>query len=216
MKRNLACLVTFVWSLCPTSAIAKSHVVGFGRWITAQNQSDDNSSRFELKIRPLLVDGKTKEFTTGLAHEVTDRTFVVQRIFRVNDSLPQDTGPIRWRWEKGGWLVVDRVSGRVQQIALPEFVVSRSQVSWFRDYAAYCGTSDDGQTEFAIVSQVGKRRPLLKKSLGQGNGAGCPAPAWQRAPVRVTFATKDDPKLTFTVNSRFVDLAPEDESEGEE
>ena len=209
----VTCLLLLISSALP--AAVKTHIVVFGRWTATQLQADNQTTE-SVKIRPLLVDGHTKEFTTGPAHDVTDRTFVVQRIFRVNDSLPQETGPTRWRWEKGGWLLVDRVSGRVQQIALPEFDVSRSQVSWFRDYAAYCGSSDDGQTEFAIVAQLGKRRPLLKKSLGEGNGAGCPAPAWQRDPVRVTFATKDDPKLTFTVNSRFVDLAPENESEGEE
>lgn len=216
MKRILACLVGLLWALCPTSAVAKSHVVGFGRSITAQVQPDDNSGQVALKVRPLLIDGKTKEFTTGSTHEVTDRTFVVQRVFRVNDSLPQESGPTRWRWEKGGWLLVDRDSGRIQQVALPEFDSYHSQLSWFRNYAAYCGISDDGQKSFAVVSELGKRRPLLKKTLGEGNSAGCPAPTWQRDPVRVTFATKDDPKLTFTVNSRFVDLAPEDESEGEE
>jgi len=213
MKQGLFYLLLLICSALP--AAAKTHSVLFGRWTTAQFPAD-NLAAESVRIRPLLVDGHTKEFAIGPAHEVTDRTFVVQRIFRVNDSLPQETGPTRWRWEKGGWLLVDRVSGRVQQIALPELDVSRSQVSWFRDYAAYCGTSDDGQKGFAVVVQAGKRRPLLKKNLGEGNGAGCPAPTWQREPVRVTFATKEDPKLTFTVNSRFVDLAPEDESEGEE
>jgi len=45
---------------------------------------------------------------------------------------------------------------------------------------------------------------------------GCSARLWQPSPVRDTFATKDDPKLSFTVNSRFVDLATEDESEAAE
>ena len=75
------------------------------------------------------MDGKTKEFTLGSAHEITERIFVVQRMFRLNDSLPQETGPARWRWEKGGWLLVDRVSGKVQQIALPEFDPNYSQAN---------------------------------------------------------------------------------------
>jgi len=51
--------------------------------------------------------------------------------------------------------------------------------------------------------------------LAESSREGCPAPVWQRNPVRVTFATKEDPKLTFAVKSRSVDVASEDESEGE-
>ena len=36
-----------------------------------------------LKIRPLLVDGLVKEWTTGDAHDVTDRSFVVRRVLRI-------------------------------------------------------------------------------------------------------------------------------------
>jgi hypothetical protein len=142
---------------------------------------------------------------------------VVQRMYRLNDSLPQESGPTQWRWQRGGWLIVDRVSGKVQQIALPEFDADLSTVSWFRDYAAYCGTSDDGQKTYAMIVQLGRRKPLLKKALGEaGPGpVGCTLPSWQRNPVRVTFETKADRKLTFTVRSRAVDLAAEDENEGE-
>jgi len=40
-----------------------------------------------LKIRPLVVDGDVKEWTTGDAHDVTDRSFVVRRVIRLNDAL---------------------------------------------------------------------------------------------------------------------------------
>ena len=43
-----------------------------------------------LKIRALLVDGRVSEWTTGDAHDVTDRSFVVRRALRINDSLPND------------------------------------------------------------------------------------------------------------------------------
>ena len=43
-----------------------------------------------LKIRALLVDGVLKEWTTGDAHDVTDRSFVVRRAIRLNDALPGD------------------------------------------------------------------------------------------------------------------------------
>src|SRR5205823_1297807 len=97
--------------------------------------------------------------------DVTERTFVVQRMFRLNDSLPQDSGPTHWRWDRGGWLLVDRVSGKVQPIPLSEFDPAVSSVNWFRDYAAYCGISDDAQKHFAMIIQLGKRKALLKKSL---------------------------------------------------
>lgn len=214
---RLGSIFLFIIGCCVSSALAaaKTHVVSFGRWNTVQLHENESMAE-TLKIRPLLVDSKIKEFTTGPAHEVTDRTFVVQRMVRVNDSLPQETGPSRWIWQRSGWLLVDRVSARVQLVALPEFDPYHSQVSWFRDYVAYCGTSDDGQKAFAVIAQLGKRRPLLRKALSEAELAGCSAPTWQRNPVRVSFATKEDAKLTFTVNSRFVDLATEDDSEGEE
>jgi hypothetical protein len=174
------------------------------------------SWQMDVKVRPLLVDGKIKEFTLGSAHDVTEHLFVVQRMFRLNDSLPQESGPQRWRWEKGGWVLVNRVTGRVEPITMPEFDPYHSQANWFRDYVAYCGTSDDGQKGLAMIVQLGKRRPLLKKALSENNREGCPAPTWQRNPVRVSFATREDPKLTFTVSSLAVDLATDDESEGEE
>ena len=53
---------------------------------------------------------------------MTDRLFVVRRMFRLNDTLRGETAATaRWTWERGGWLLVDRVAGRVAQIALPEF-----------------------------------------------------------------------------------------------
>ena len=213
MSKGAFLVFCVLWCAPPGTAATKTHAVVFGRWTTIQPSAGDTEG---VRIRSLLVDGKTKEVTTGQAHEVTDRTFVVQRMVRVNDSLPQESGPTRWRWERAGWVLVDRMTGRVQPVVLAEFDSDGSQVSWFRDYAAYCGRSDDGQKEFAVIAQVGKRRPLLKKALGEANLTGCPAPVWQRDPVRVTFATRNDPKLTFTVSSRFVDLATEDESDGEE
>ena len=42
----------------------------------------------ESKIRALIVDGLVKEWTTGESHDVTDRSFVVRRVLRLNDALP--------------------------------------------------------------------------------------------------------------------------------
>ena len=179
----------------------------------------DESKAIDLKIRPLMIDGRVKEFLVGATHDVTERTFVAQRAYRLNDSLPQDSS-IRWRWERGGWLMVDRVSGKVQAISLPEFDPFYSAVAWFRDYAAYCGVSDDGTKVYAMVSQLSKRRPVLKKLVGDASSADmpdseCPAPAWQRAPSRVTFEPSKGPKTTYSVRGRAVDLMPEDDEAGE-
>src|SRR4051794_19507634 len=93
-----------------------------------------------LRIRPLLVDGAVKEWTTGDAHDVTDRSFVVRRVLRLNDSLPGDKLG-HWAWQRGPWLLVDRVNGHVTPLKLPHYDPAVSQVSWFRDYGAYCGVT---------------------------------------------------------------------------
>jgi hypothetical protein len=203
------------------AAAPKQHVVAFGKWTAVKwMRGNDENIPMDLRIRPLFVDGRTKEFTTGMVHDVTDRMFVVQRVYRLNDLLPQETGPSRWRWERGGWLLVDRISGRVQPVPLPAFDAYYSEVSWFRDYAAYCGVSDDGDKVFTVVAQLGKRKPLLKKAAGESGGAlqgkPCHAPAWFRAPARVTFDAPGEQKFTFTVRSHALDLVSGDEDEGEE
>lgn len=197
-------------------AAAKPHVVTLGRWTSISIRGEEEKQPTTTKIRALYVDGRSKEFTVGGAHDVTERTFVIQRIYRMNDSLPQQTGPAQWQWQRGGWLLVDRVSGKIQQLALAEFDSDASAANWFRDYAAYCGISDDGEKIFAVIMQIGRRKPLLKKFIGESNDSqpACAAPSWDREPVRVTFAPKPDENLVFTVKSRAVDAITQDESEG--
>lgn len=112
---------------------------------------------------------------------------------------------------------MDRTTGRTQTIALPAFDAYYSQVSWFRNFAAYCGISDDGSKRFAVVSQLGRRKPLLKKPVAEksaGNAA-CAPPMWSRAPARVTFDVAGETKFTFTVRSQAVDLVAEEDEGGE-
>jgi hypothetical protein len=203
----------------PGNAAPKPHVVALGRWTSISWREQDSESKpIQLKIRPLYVDGRTKEFTIGASHDVTERTFVVQRIYRLNDSLPQQTGPMQWQWQRGAWLLVDRVSGKVQPIALAEFDPDSSTVNWYRDYAAYCGTSDDGQKVIALVVQLGRRKPLLKKAVAEANESQqtCGAPLWERNPMRVSFEVTPGQKLMFAVKSRAVDAITPEESEGGE
>ncbi len=174
----------------------------------------------DLKVRPLYVDTRLKEYTTGTAHELTERLFAVQRMFRVNDALPEEHS-IRWQWQRGGWLLVDRVSGKVSQLSLPEFDPFYSTASWYRDYVAYCGVSEDGKKLYAIVAQVGRRKAVLKKSMGEPDEADlpdsqCPPPKWERAPVRVTFEPDDTQKLIFSIRSRVVDIINDSEEDAED
>ena len=38
-----------------------------------------------ITVRPLYLDTKLKEYTAGLVHDITDRVFVIRRVYRVND-----------------------------------------------------------------------------------------------------------------------------------
>ena len=231
--RKLSILLMLAFTTSPMFAIRKPHVVAFGKWQTVKVFADSpvsdpakatgppkaaDSLDQNIKVRPLYVDTKLKEFTTGLPHEITDHLLVVRRAYRVNDSLPaEEAKPLHWRWQLGGWLQVDRSSGRVSALNLPEFDAAYSTVAWYRDYAAYCGASDDGKKLYAVVAQLGRRKPVLKKPLGDagegGPDANCPPPAWQRQPVRVTFDPKEDDTATFTVRGHSADLLPEEPEE---
>jgi hypothetical protein len=148
-------------------AVAKPHVTAFGKWISVPMPGGNGDEKpVTVRVRPLLVDTRVKELTLGPVHDITDRLFVVQRAFRVNDSLPMENAPApQWRWQRGGWLMVDRVSGRVSTINLPEFDVDYSRVSWYRDYGAYCGVSDDGKRVYTVVAQASRRKPVLNQVI---------------------------------------------------
>jgi len=202
------------------SAVPKTHVVAFGKvttvkWLVGPNETQ----AVDLKVRGLFVDTRLKEYTTGAPHDVTDRLFVVRRVFRLNDSLPDENATTpRWHWQRGGWLLVDRVTGKVSQISLAEFDPLYSASNWYRDYIAYCGVSDDGKKLTAVVAQLGRRKPFLKKPLGDPDlddmpDSGCEVPTWQRQPMRVTFQAGDAQKLTFTVRGHIIDLVNDQEDE---
>jgi hypothetical protein len=207
-----------------TSAAAKVHVITFGKWTTVQwnaGTGGQDDKPLPMKIRALIVDGNVKEYVLASPHEVTDRLFVVRRVFRVNDSLPEESTS-RWQWQRGGWLLVDRVTGRVSALNLPEFDAFYSATSWYRDYAAYCGVADDGKKIYAVVAQISRRKPVLKKLVSESGIAddaapdsACAAPLWQRAPVRVSFDPVGAAKQTFAIRGHVVDVVNDVEEDEE-
>ena len=57
-------------------AIPKTHIINFGKWMTAKWPDATGQKMLDLKVRPLFVDTRLKEYTTGTPHDVTDRLFV--------------------------------------------------------------------------------------------------------------------------------------------
>lgn len=157
-------------------------------------------------MRPLIVDDKIKDWTTGESHAITDRSFAVRRALRLNDALPGDKGE-HWIWQKGPWLLVDRTNGHYVALKLPEYAPDVSQVIWYRDYAAYCGLSTSGKQLYAVVAQLGAKKPVLSKKLapwlphevlpGVFNAPACEVPAWQREPLRVTFQHTGEASVSY-------------------
>ncbi len=210
-------------AIFPASQAAprKAHVVVLGavRKVAYSKVGDPAGAapgETELKVRALLVDGVVKEWTTGDAHDVTDRSFVVRRVIKLNDTLPSDNAvpsdkqaPARaasppWVWQRGPWLLVDRVTGHVVALKLPDYDPGVSQLVWFRDYGAYCGVTASGKSLYAVVAQVEARKPVLAKKLSAFDAENhpnpvCAPPEWQREPLRVTFHPTGRDAVSFDV-----------------
>jgi hypothetical protein len=192
------------------AAAAKVHTVNLGSSrrvpytqpdATPDTKSDETST---LKIRPLFVDDRQKEWTTGEIHDVTDRTFTVRRALRINDALPSEASA-RWIWQPGPWLSVDRVSGHITALHLPDFDAAVSDVTWFRDYAAYCGIAVGARGGlFAIVAQLGARKAVVQKQIGKWPQTDhfipvCQPAKWERLPIRVTLKPTGGDATTYDV-----------------
>jgi hypothetical protein len=233
--RRVSVLCLMVGALCAlllTNSLAeaapkKVHVVGLGAakkvpYSKAGDPAGAMAGEDSLKVRPLVVDGDVKEWTTGDSHDVTARSFVVRRVIRLNDELPGEkpAGPQKpWVWQRGPWLLVDRTTGHVTAIKLPEYDPGVSHVSWFRDYGAYCGVTASGKSLYAVVAQLAGRKPVLSKKLEtfeSGNGeAGpvCAEPQWQRDPLRVTFHAAGKDAVSFEIvpgSAVLVEESPDD------
>ena len=97
MTRRAGWLVFLVFLISITqlasAAPRKSHtaVLGAAKKVPYSKAGDPSGAAAgedSLKVRALIVDGVLKEWTTGDAHDVTDRSFVVRRVIRLNDALP--------------------------------------------------------------------------------------------------------------------------------
>lgn len=212
------------------AAARKPHVVLLGgeRKVAYSQAGDPAGARAgesQLRIRPLLIDGAVKEWTTGEAHDLTDRSFVVRRAIKLNDALPGDSAQKNhWVWQRGPWLLVDRVAAHVTALKLPDYDPGVSQVAWFRDYGAYCGLTASGKSLYAVVAQVAARKPLLAKKLAAFDPAQhadpvCASVDWQRDPLRATFHPGGRDAVSFEIVPGSLllveDTADEAESAGE-
>src|SRR3984957_1319808 len=192
------------------AAVPKVHTVTLGSVrrvpytqpdATPDTKVDETST---MKIRPLFVDDRQKEWTTGEVHDVTDRTFTVRRALRINNSLPGEVAA-RWIWQPGPWLSVDRLTGHITPLHLPDYDSAVSDVVWFRDYAAYCGIATTAKGGlFAIVAQLGARRPVVLKQIGKWPQTDhfipvCQPALWQRLPLRATLKPTGGDPTTYDV-----------------
>lgn len=215
-----------VAAMLPAHAARKPHVVGLGAvkhvpYSKGGDPAGAAAGENELKVRPLVVDGVVKEWTTGESHDVTPRSFVVRRVVRLNDALPGDKAAAakeHWVWQRGPWLVVDRGSGHVTALKLPDYDPGVSVVSWFRDYGAYCGVTASGKSLYAVVSQLGARKPVLSKKLeafDAENPSNCGAPEWQRDPLRITFHPSGREAASFDIVAGSAVLVEDSDDEPE-
>ncbi len=227
LRKSFLSLMIFGWlvtagllvihSTAAYAAARKGHTVVLGAarrvaYTKAGDPSGAAATDTELRIRALIVDGALKEWTTGDPHDVTDRSFVVRRVMRINDVLPEnsttETKPAdgkgithvekpsdnkpHWVWQRGPWLLVDRVNGHITALKLPDYDPGVSQPVWFRDYAAYCGVTASGKSLYAVVAQIAVRKAVLSKKISEWDRESpampaCAAAEWQRDPLRVSF-----------------------------
>jgi hypothetical protein len=216
--------VVFFLAAFPAFAVAKTHsvVLGAVKHVSYSRTGDPAGAAAgedSLKIRALLVDGNLKEWTTGDAHDVTDRSFAVRRVIRLNDALPGDKQE-HWVWQRGPWLLVDRITGHITALKLPDYDPGVSQVSWFRDYAAYCGLTASGKSLYAVVAQVAARKPVLARKLAAFDAANtqapaCTVPEWQREPLRITFHPTGQDAVSYDIVPGSAVLVEDTEDEAE-
>ncbi len=205
----------------------RTHAVSLGPmrrvpFVAADVSKEDKTDEAgTLRVRALYVDTRQKDWTTGEMHEVTDRSFTVQRVLHVNDTLPEEHGA-RWVWQPGPWILVDRITGRVTALHLPDFDAGVSDVTWYRDYAAYCGVHTAARSGglSAVVWQIGSRHAAVDKVIGKWPQAErarpvCAPAKWQREPMRVTVQATGTAPVSFDVIGSSTALVEDGDGEDE-
>ena len=107
----------------------------------------------------------------------------------LNDSLPGDKTE-HWIWQRGPWLMVDRVKGSVTALHLPDYDPAVSNVVWFRDYAAYCGLTASGKQLYAVVAQIAARKPVMAKKISPWSPGEKPVPGLRCGGVAARSAAR--------------------------
>lgn len=210
MRRILA-LNCLLLACSAAAAPPKVHTVVLGAVKRVPFVAADVSSEAKeeeagtLRIRPLVVDGKVREWLTGDMHDVTERSFVGRRVMHVNDALPGESKG-RWVWQPASWILVDRISGKVTALHLPDFDAAVSEVVWYRDYAAYCGIRSAAKASglTAQVWQIGVHKAALSKVVApwpqkERLRPVCLPSMWQREPMRVTLKPNGGEPVVYEV-----------------
>lgn len=218
--RRIFSILGLALCLAALPVAAKAKVINFGRWMTVKWMvGPQEQTTLELKVRPLMVNGEVKFMSTGESHDITPQIFVVREAHRLNDMLPAETAP-KWKWQPGGWMMVNRQTARISKLTLPEYDSFYSEGAWYRDYVAYCGVSDNEKL-YAMVMQVGRRKPVMKKLLGGAKlgdlpHSECVLPQWVRGPMRVVFEPVGGEKVSFNIRGQSVEIPMESVDETEE
>jgi len=71
---------------------------------------------------------------------------------------------------------------------LPYFDPFYSAASWYRDYVAYCGLADDGEKLYAVVAELGRKKPLVRRDLGAPGADDMRIRSVRREPGTAAFA----------------------------
>ncbi|HEU5350373.1 MAG TPA: hypothetical protein VFU55_02175, partial [Terracidiphilus sp.] len=119
---------------------------------------------------------------------------------------------------RGPWLLVDRATGHVTALKLPDYNPAVSRVVWYRDYGAYCGVTPSEKTLYAMVAQLTVRKAVLRKRLAAFEAADSSEPAcgpaeWQRDPMRVTFHPAGKDAVSFDIVAGSAVLVESDSDE---
>jgi hypothetical protein len=173
-----------------TAAVGRPHVV---TWLPSPTESNPTPERLSLQIRPLIIDGRRKEWVTGDTHDVTDHSFTVLQVQHLNDALPGEKIP-HFIWQTGSWLLVERNTGHITDLHLAGFDPVLSGISWYRDYAAYCALGPGGKTLYAEVMQLGSRKAAARKRVAAWPLPPGPAPQ-EPLPMPVSPRIGPEPRV---------------------